>query len=130
MVRDPSIAVRSCVADVLTAVLKHDRELAIRLFEQLCDTEDALLKTHYVERFLFYALQTHFEKLRPIVERMIVSLEPRWRLLVPVRPAWRRCSWKKRARWLIVASQAQRVSRWARRKSMPQIFVPQLSFGL
>jgi hypothetical protein len=59
MVRDPSIAVRSCVAAVLTAVLKHDRELAIRLFEQLCATEDVLLKTHYVERFLFYALQTH-----------------------------------------------------------------------
>jgi hypothetical protein len=42
MVRDPSIAVRCCVADILTAVLKHDRELAIGLFEQLCDTEDAL----------------------------------------------------------------------------------------
>jgi hypothetical protein len=76
VVRDPSIAVRCCVTAVLTAVLKHDRELAIRLFEQLCDTEDALLKTHYVDRFLFYALQTHFEKLRPLVERMIESLEP------------------------------------------------------
>ncbi len=76
MVRDPSIAVRCCVADILTAVLKHDRELAIRLFKQLCHTEDVLLKTHYVERFLFYALQTHFEKLEPIVERMIRSLEP------------------------------------------------------
>jgi hypothetical protein len=76
MVRDPSIAVRCCVADLLTAVLRHDRELAIRLFEQLCDTEEALLKTHYVDRFLFYALQTHFEKLRPLVERMIGSLEP------------------------------------------------------
>jgi hypothetical protein len=76
MVRDASIAVRCCVADILTAVLKHDRELAIRLFEQLCDTEDALLKTHYIDRFLFYALQTHFERLRPLVERMISSLEP------------------------------------------------------
>jgi hypothetical protein len=35
-----------------------------------------LLKTHYVDRFLFYALQTHFEKLRPLVERMIGSSEP------------------------------------------------------
>lgn len=76
MVRDPSIAVRSCVAAVLTAVLNYDREPAIRLFEQLCDTEDALLKTHYVERFLFYALQTHFEKLRPIVDRMVRSSDP------------------------------------------------------
>jgi hypothetical protein len=76
VVRDPSIAVRCGVAGILTSVLKHDRGLAIRLFEKLCDTEDALLKTHYVERFLFYALQTHFEKLEPIVERMIRSLEP------------------------------------------------------
>ena len=75
MVRDPSIAVRCCVGEILTAVLKHDRELAIRLFEQLCHTEDVLLKMHYVERFLFYALQTHFERLQPIVERMIRSLE-------------------------------------------------------
>jgi hypothetical protein len=76
MVRDPSIAVRCCVADLLSAVLKYDRELAIGLFERLSDTEDALLKTHYVDRFLFYALQTHFERLRPILERMIRSLDP------------------------------------------------------
>jgi hypothetical protein len=75
MIHDPSIAVRSCVAAVLTAVLKHDRDLAVRLFEQLCDTEDVLLRTHYVERFLLYALQTHFERLRPIPERMLTSQE-------------------------------------------------------
>jgi hypothetical protein len=73
MIYDPSIAVRSCVAAVLIAVFKHDRDLAVRLFEPLCDTEDVLLKTHYVERFLFYALQTHFERLRPTVERMLTS---------------------------------------------------------
>jgi hypothetical protein len=76
MVRAPSIAVRCCVADTLTAVLKHDRELDMPLFTQLCNSEDALLETHYIDRFLFYALQTHFEKLQPLVERMIGSLEP------------------------------------------------------
>jgi hypothetical protein len=75
MVYDPSIAVRSCVAAVLTAVLRHDREMAVRLFGQLCDTEAILLKTHYIERFLFYALQTHFERLQPILERMLTSQE-------------------------------------------------------
>ena len=75
MVRDPSIAVRSCVAAVVIAVIKHDRDLAVRLFEQLCDTEDVLLKTHYVERFLFYALQTHFKRLRPAVECMLAAQE-------------------------------------------------------
>jgi hypothetical protein len=75
MVRDPSVAVRSCVASVLIAVLKHERDIAIGLFERLCNTEDVLLKTHYVERFLFYALQTHFERLRPVLERMLMSQE-------------------------------------------------------
>ena len=76
MVRDPSIAARSCAAAVLVAMLSHDRELAVRLFQQLCDTEDVLLKTYHVERFLFYAVHSHFEKLRPLLERMINSPEP------------------------------------------------------
>ena len=49
MVQDPSIAARSCVAQALIAVLRYDRDLAVALFKQLCDTEDALLKTHFIE---------------------------------------------------------------------------------
>lgn len=76
MVRDSSIAVRSCVAQALLAVLRHDRDLAVRLFQQLCDTEDALLQTHYVERFLYFALQTHFQALSKILDRMVNSEIP------------------------------------------------------
>jgi len=75
LVHDPSIAVRSCVATTLLAVLNHDQDLAVKLFEKLCETEDVLLKTPHVERFLQYALQTHFESLEPILRRMIVSPE-------------------------------------------------------
>ena len=63
MVQDPSIAVRSCVAQVLLVVLRHDRDLAVALFRQLCNTEDALLQTRFIERFLLFALQTHFQEL-------------------------------------------------------------------
>ena len=40
MVQDPSVAVRSCVAQTLLAVLRHDRDLAVKLFRQLCNTEE------------------------------------------------------------------------------------------
>jgi len=73
IVQDSSIAVRSFVAQALTAMLNYDRDLAVSLFQQLCDTEDALLGTQTVEDFFYYALQTHFEELESIVERMIMS---------------------------------------------------------
>jgi hypothetical protein len=57
-------------------VLKYDRDLAVSLFQQLCDTEDALLGTQTVEDFLYYALPTHFEVLASIVERMIMCELP------------------------------------------------------
>ena len=76
MVQDPSTAVRSCVAQVLIAVLRHDRNLAVELFKQLCDTEDTLLQTHFIERFLYFALQTHYRELSNILERMVTSSVP------------------------------------------------------
>ena len=76
MVQDPSIAVRSCVAQALIALLRFDRDLAVELFRQLCDTEDELLHTPFVERFIYFALQTHFRELAPILERMVNSEIP------------------------------------------------------
>ena len=76
MVQDPSIAVRSCVAQALIAVLRYDRDLAVELFLQLCDTEDALLQTHYVERFIYFGVQTHFEELSEVLVRMVNSQMP------------------------------------------------------
>lgn len=75
MVEDTSIAVRACVASALTAVLNYDRGLAVELFERLCDTEDVLLGTREVENFIFYAVQTHFDALKLILERMLASGE-------------------------------------------------------
>ena len=76
MVQDPSIAVRSSVAQALIAVLRFDRDLGVELFRQLCNTEDALLCTPFVERFMYFALQTHFQELAPILERMVNSQIP------------------------------------------------------
>lgn len=76
IVRDSSIAVRSCAAEALIAMLNYNRDLSVRLFLKLSETEDELLGTSPVQRFLYYALQTHFQQLAPILERMIVSDSP------------------------------------------------------
>ncbi len=76
IVQDPSIAVRSCAAEALTAMLNYDRDLAVSLFLKLCDTEDLLLGTKTIEVFLYYAMHTHFHELESILERMIISDQP------------------------------------------------------
>jgi hypothetical protein len=56
--------------------LNYDRDLAVNLFLKLCKTDNSLLGTRTVEQFVYYAVQTHFEILRPILERMITSDAP------------------------------------------------------
>ena len=73
MVKDPSVAVRACVAEVLLAVLNHEEDLAIKLFQELCHTEEGLLRTPFVERFLFFALRNDFQSLSQILEGMVNS---------------------------------------------------------
>ncbi len=75
MVQDPSIAVRACVATTLLSVLRHDRDLAVRLFQTLAQTKDDFLATRDAEEFLRYGLQTHPSELLPLVERMLASSE-------------------------------------------------------
>jgi transcription initiation factor TFIIIB Brf1 subunit/transcription initiation factor TFIIB len=76
LVNDQSLAVRSCVASIVLAVARHDVPLALQLFQRLLLTDEHLLQTPYVERFIYYNLREHFEELRPIVERMLRSTIP------------------------------------------------------
>lgn len=76
IVRDSSISVRLCAAEALTAMLNYNRDLAVNLFLNLCETEDRLLEINTVEHFLYYAVQTHIHELKPILERMIISNLP------------------------------------------------------
>lgn len=75
IIEDPSIEVRSWVTMVLISILKYDDVYAIKLFQDLCNTEDILLGTHHVENFLGYALQTHISLLESILKRMVDSKE-------------------------------------------------------
>lgn len=76
MVQDFSLSVRACVATSLLALLRHDRDLAVSLFAQLCDSEDELLESRSIERFLLYAVQTHFSALEAQLSRMMNSELP------------------------------------------------------
>jgi hypothetical protein len=73
LVEDPHVSVRSCVAKCLIALLRHHRDAALRLFLRLVDTREELLGTPYIERFLYYTLQTNYDRLRPVVAAMIQS---------------------------------------------------------
>ena len=76
MLQDPSAAVRSCVAGTLRAVFFHDPALGMSLFRDMNLSEDRLLATPHVYRFMLHGLRDGFADLRPILERMLRSSEP------------------------------------------------------
>ena len=71
MVSDPSEATRACIAEALLGVLRHNRDLAVELFVELCNTDERLLATDFFEDFLKYAVPTHFTRLEPILTQMM-----------------------------------------------------------
>ena len=76
MVRDPSAAVRSCVAGALRAVTFHDAALGMSLFQTMDLSEDGLLVTPHVFDFIRTGLHDRFVELRSLDERMLRSSEP------------------------------------------------------
>ena len=76
MVRDRSAAVLSCVAGTLRAVAYRDPALSMLLFRNMDLSEDRLLATPHVYKYIRDSLRDNFAELRPIVERMLRSSEP------------------------------------------------------
>lgn len=77
MAVDPSPAVRAVVAETLGPLWMQDAALSIRLCLRLCATsDDRLLRTHYVETFLWRVVQDSCADVKPIVERMVNSPVP------------------------------------------------------
>ena len=74
MVHDPSSAVRTMVAHALLVALRYDRDFAVQRFVELC-ADDEVLGTPFVEEFLRYGVQTHFDDLEPILSRMLASVD-------------------------------------------------------
>ena len=83
LVSDNSAAVRSCAASTLLAIVNHDSQLALEQFLRLVEprgdqtSDERLLATPYIERFINYGLYQHFGTLRPVIERMLRSSLPK-----------------------------------------------------
>ena len=70
---DPSVAVRACVAHVLTAGLRYAQTQAIDAFATLIQTDDRLLATRPVEQLIVYIGFRDATAVAPVVVRMIGS---------------------------------------------------------
>jgi hypothetical protein len=71
---DPSVAVRTCVAHVVTACLRHARPAAVAAFGILIRDDDRLLATQPVERLMMYLGNGGaVDLVHPLVARMLAS---------------------------------------------------------
>lgn len=67
---DASVAVRSCVAHLLTACLRHARAEAVVAFQRLIATDDRLMTTRQVLDLMAYIGLGEPEVIEPVIERM------------------------------------------------------------
>ncbi len=70
---DPSLAVRACVARVLHAAIRHDRQAAADAFEVLLRSPDQLLASPHVSRLAVALMHGDSELVGPLSERMLNS---------------------------------------------------------
>ncbi|MFJ9351539.1 hypothetical protein [Streptomyces sp. NPDC101237] len=73
MAGDPAITVRSCVAHVIHASMRHARPEALQAFGQLINAGDELLATHAVVRLMAHIGFEDPDVVRPVIERMLQS---------------------------------------------------------
>jgi hypothetical protein len=71
MVKDPSMAVRTCVAEALLPMFNHDRDDAVRLFLEACQEAEAIWGSYPIENFIRYASSTHYAQLRDLLQRVL-----------------------------------------------------------
>lgn len=72
-VSDPSVAVRTCVAHLLHALLRFDRTRVLESFDALIQSDDRLLAARPVERLLTAISVGSPDKTHPVVARMLKS---------------------------------------------------------
>jgi hypothetical protein len=70
---DPSVAVRSCVAHLIAACLRHARPAAIEAFGLLIQADDRLLATPHVANLVIYVGNTDRAVVEPVIRRMLAS---------------------------------------------------------
>lgn len=77
LAQDPVLAVRSVAVESLTAILDTDQLDALELFELLLQGADAILGERRIERFLGYAIHREPVRVRPLLDRILASDNPK-----------------------------------------------------
>lgn len=70
---DPSVAVRTCVAHLLAAGLRHARPRSVEAFQRLIETDDRLLAASPVETLMVHIGFGEPAVVGPVIERMLGS---------------------------------------------------------
>ena len=73
LAEDPTVAVRCCVAYLLTGCLIHARSDAVAAFQRLIDCDDRLLATNRVMDLMVYIGFGDPDKVEPVIRRMLGS---------------------------------------------------------
>ncbi|MFE7622532.1 hypothetical protein [Streptomyces sp. NPDC057509] len=73
MADDPAITVRSCVAHVIHASMRHARPEALQAFARLINAGDELLATHSVVKLMAHIGFEDPAVVSPVIERMLQS---------------------------------------------------------
>ncbi|WP_105970464.1 NACHT domain-containing protein [Streptomyces geranii] len=73
MAEDPAVTVRSCVARVIHASMRHARPQALQAFTRLIDADDELLATYHVVRLIAHIGFENPDVAKPVIERMLQS---------------------------------------------------------
>jgi hypothetical protein len=91
LVKDASPAVRIAAMDVCLPILNIDRNQAVAYFVTACQMQDdQIFEGHSATTFISYAWHTHLEKLKPIIERMAKSKNPK---VAKIGAAWATAIW-------------------------------------
>jgi len=76
LANDPVLAVRTCVAHLLAAALRHARPAAVEAFRQLVNADDDVLAADTVRNLIVYIGNEQPDAVRPLIERMLHSAIP------------------------------------------------------
>jgi len=73
LAQDPSVAVRSCVAHLLAACLRHASAAVLAAYSVLLDTDDRLLATRQAVELAIYIGMGDPTVVEPVIQRMLAS---------------------------------------------------------
>ena len=71
--RDRIVSVRTCAVEALLPLLNFSREFAVELFVSACGDRHEIWDTRPFERFVSYAVHTHYGRLRPLLQKALSS---------------------------------------------------------